>query len=122
MDLIQLKNLMLWLSTGHRYHRPRSIVLVYQYDLRLVVCQLLFIQQSVSGYYNQITWLAFASSSTVEADFPGSFGPNYGISIKPFPVGKVIYPHLLVLRYICLSHEAVMVARTPSLSTSTTRA
>jgi hypothetical protein len=103
---------MFWSSAGHRYHLPRSVVLVYQYDLRLVVCQLLFIQQSVSGYDDQITWLAFASSSAIEADFSGSFGPNYGIGVEAFPVGEIIYPHLLVLRYICLNHEVLIDAQT----------
>jgi hypothetical protein len=91
---------------------PRPIILVYQYDLRLVVCQLLFIQQSVGGDNNQITWLAFASSSAVETDFSGSFGPNYGISVKPLPVGEVVHCHLLVLGDIYLNHEAFIDAQT----------
>jgi hypothetical protein len=77
-----------------------------------VVCQLLFIKQSVGGYYNQITWLAFASSGAVEADFSGSFGPGYSIGVKPLPVGEIVHTNLLMLSDICLNHEVSIDAQT----------
>jgi hypothetical protein len=70
-----------------------------------MVCQLLFIEQSVGGDYNQITRLAFASSSAVEANFSRSFGSGDSIGVKPFPVGEVVHPNLLMLSDICLQHE-----------------
>jgi hypothetical protein len=86
-----------------------------------VVCQLLFIKQGVGGYYNQITWLAFASSSAVEADFAGAFRTGYSIGVKPLPVGKVVHTNLLMLSDICLIHEVSIDAQTAFIVQTSSR-